>query len=89
SWLKSSPIMYTGNVTTPTMFIVGMDDLRTPPGQSNEFFTALKLAGKAPTELIYVPDAYHGTEISANPHAHARWRFHVLNWFKKWDPAHQ
>ncbi|MEO0399168.1 MAG: S9 family peptidase [Pseudomonadota bacterium] len=85
SWLASSPIMYADKVTTPTLIIVGDADMRTPSGQSNEFFTALKLAGKAPTELIYVPDAYHNTEYG---YAHMRWRFHILNWFRKYDPAY-
>ncbi|MFQ6047064.1 MAG: S9 family peptidase, partial [Gemmatimonadales bacterium] len=34
--LRRSPIMYVGNVTTPTMLMTGENDLRTPMGQTEE-----------------------------------------------------
>src|SRR5262245_32901563 len=32
-WLKQSPLMYVGNVTTPTLLMTGVLDLRTPMSQ--------------------------------------------------------
>ena len=41
-----SPLTYVGNVTTPTMVMTGEADLRTPIGQSEEFYRALKMLGR-------------------------------------------
>ena len=42
-----SPLHYVGNVTTPTMVMTGEADLRTPMGQSEEYYRALKMLKKA------------------------------------------
>ena len=49
--LRRSPIMYVGNVKTPTMLMTGVIDLRTPMPQTEEFYRALKLR-KVPTAMI-------------------------------------
>ena len=38
--LRRSPIMYVGNVKTPTMLMTGVNDLRTPISQTEEFYEA-------------------------------------------------
>ena len=86
SWIASSPVHHAGKVTTPTLFIVGELDRRTPPTQSNEMYSALRLANRAPTRLIYVPEADHGTEWPGT-YAHLRWRHHIIDWFRRFDPA--
>ncbi|HUQ45852.1 MAG TPA: S9 family peptidase [Gemmatimonadaceae bacterium] len=48
--LRRSPLMYVGNVTTPTMLMTGVNDLRTPMEQTEQFYRALKLR-KVPNEL--------------------------------------
>ena len=68
--LKRSPIMYVGNVKTPTLLMTGVLDLRTPMPQSEEFYRALKLRG-IPTALIRVNNEYprhveHAVELPAN-----------------------
>ena len=40
--LRRSPIMYVGNVKTPTILITGEKDLRTPMPQTEEYYSALK-----------------------------------------------
>jgi dipeptidyl aminopeptidase/acylaminoacyl peptidase len=47
--LRRSPIMYVGNVTTPTMLMTGVNDLRTPMPQTEEYYAALKVLGVAST----------------------------------------
>ena len=36
-YLEHSPLMYVGNVTTPTLLMTGELDLRTPMGQTEEY----------------------------------------------------
>ena len=55
-----SPLHYVANVTTPTMLLSGEADLRTPIGQAEEFYRALKVLGKE-TLHVKLPDEYHGT----------------------------
>jgi dipeptidyl aminopeptidase/acylaminoacyl peptidase len=57
-WLAHSPVMYFGNVTTPTLIMNGESDLRTPIGQSEELFVALKTRG-VPTLLVRFPNDSH------------------------------
>ena len=44
-WMDRSSIFYVGNVTTPTMLMIGENDLRTPMGQTEEFYQALQYEG--------------------------------------------
>lgn len=55
-----SPLHYVGNVTTPTMLLSGDVDLRTPIGQAEEFYRALKVLDQE-TLHVKLPDEYHGT----------------------------
>ena len=56
--------MYVGNVKTPTMLMTGVNDLRTPMSQTEEFYQALKLR-KVPTAMIRFNDEWHGTRVEA------------------------
>ncbi|HEY7877639.1 MAG TPA: S9 family peptidase [Gemmatimonadaceae bacterium] len=81
TYMKYSPISYVGNVTTPTMLITGEVDYRTPSGEAEQFYEALKLR-KVPAALVRVPNASH--EISSTPsHMMAKVAY-VLAWFEKW-----
>ena len=64
STCKRSPLMYVGNVKTPTMLMTGVLDLRTPMPQTEEFYEALKLR-KVPTAMIRFNDEWHGTTLDA------------------------
>ncbi len=55
-----SPLRYVANVTTPTMLLSGDVDLRTPIGQAEEFYRALKVLDQE-TLHVKLPDEYHGT----------------------------
>ena len=59
-YAERSPLHYVGNVTTPTMLLSGEADLRTPIGQAEEFYRALKVLDKE-TLHVKLPDEYHGT----------------------------
>lgn len=78
--LRRSPLMYVGNVTTPTMLMTGVNDLRTPISQTEEFYQALKLR-KVPTAMIRFNDEFHGT--TSKPSNFARTQLYLHYWFSK------
>ncbi len=80
-WIDRSSIFYVGNVTTPTMLLTGEMDLRTPMGQTEEFYQALKYEG-VPTVMIRFQEEWHGT--SSRPSNFLRTQLYLRKWFEKW-----
>jgi dipeptidyl aminopeptidase/acylaminoacyl peptidase len=78
--LKRSPLMYAGNVKTPTMLMTGVNDLRTPITQTEEFYEALKVQ-KVPTAMIRFNDEWHGT--TSKPSNFLRTQVYLREWFIK------
>jgi dipeptidyl aminopeptidase/acylaminoacyl peptidase len=78
--LRRSPLMYVGNVKTPTMLMTGVNDLRTPMGQTEEFYEALKYR-KVPTAMIRFNEEWHGT--TSKPSNFIRSQLYLRDWFKK------
>ncbi|MDX1463269.1 MAG: S9 family peptidase [Marinirhabdus sp.] len=81
NYWKFSPLSLVGNVQTPTMVMVGMDDLRTPPSEAKQLYHALKLR-KIETVLVEIPEASHG--IAARPSNLITKVAHTLAWFDKY-----
>jgi dipeptidyl aminopeptidase/acylaminoacyl peptidase len=79
--LRRSPLMYVGNVTTPTMLMTGVLDLRTPMPQTEEFYQALKIR-KVPTAMLRFNEEWHGT--SSKPSNWMRTQLYLRNWFERW-----
>jgi len=82
NYWKFSPISLVGNVETPTMVMVGMNDLRTPPSEAKQLYHALKLR-KIETVLVEIPEASHG--IANRPSNLITKVAHTLAWFEKYD----
>ncbi len=82
-WARS-PLSLVGNVTTPTMVIVGGEDVRTPVAESEQYYGALQLRG-VPTALIKVPGAFHDMALRPS-HAAAKANA-VLAWFARYGGA--
>lgn len=80
-WLKHSPLMYVGNVTTPTLVMTGELDLRTPMPQSEEYFAALKMRG-VPAALLRFEGEYHGT--GSKPSNWMRTQLYMMEWYNRW-----
>lgn len=80
--LKRSPLMYVGNVQTPTMLMTGVNDLRTPMGQTEEYYEALKIR-KVPTAMIRFNNEWHGT--SSTPSNFLRTQLFLRSWFEKYQ----
>jgi len=79
--LERSPLMYVGNVTTPTMLMTGENDLRTPISQTEEYYAALKVLN-IPTAMVRFQDEWHGT--SSKPSNFIRSQLYLRSWFEKW-----
>jgi dipeptidyl aminopeptidase/acylaminoacyl peptidase len=79
-WLEKSPVMYAGRVTTPTLFLTGVLDLRTPMPQTDEFYAALKMRG-VPTTMLRFEGEWHGTE--SMPSNWMRTMLYMMSWFGK------
>jgi len=79
---KQSPISLVGNVTTPTMVMVGEEDWRTPTWEAEQYYTALKVQ-KVDTALVRVPGASHS--IAARPSQLIAKVDNILGWFAKYD----
>jgi dipeptidyl aminopeptidase/acylaminoacyl peptidase len=85
--LKRSPLMYVGNIKTPTMLMTGVLDMRTPSSQAEEFYQALKAVG-VPTAMLRFNGEWHGT--SSIPSNFLRTQLYLRYWFDKWttkDPV--
>jgi dipeptidyl aminopeptidase/acylaminoacyl peptidase len=78
--LRRSPLMYVGNVKTPTMLMTGVNDLRTPISQTEEFYEALKIQ-KVPTAMVRFNNEWHGT--SSTPSNFLRTQAYLRDWFRK------
>ena len=59
SYWSRSPLSLVGSITTPTLVVVGSEDYRTPPSESEQLYAALQIKG-VPTALVKVPGASHG-----------------------------
>ena len=78
--LRRSPLTYVGNVKTPTMLMTGVNDLRTPMPQTEQFYSALKLL-KVPTAMIRFNDEWHGT--TSKPSNFLRTQLYLRYWFDR------
>ncbi|RMB08869.1 S9 family peptidase [Eilatimonas milleporae] len=84
TWLKHSPLMRAPHITTPTLFMTGDKDLRTPLAQAEEMYSALKMLD-VPTKLVVMHGEYHGT--TRIPSNMLRTIAILDKWFKEWPEA--
>lgn len=80
--LRRSPLMYVGNVSTPTMLMTGEMDLRTPIPQTEEYYQALKFR-KVPTAMVRFNQEWHGT--SSRPSNWLRTQAYLRYWFQRYS----
>ncbi len=80
-YLEHSPLMYVGNVTTPTILMTGVLDLRTPMAQTEEYYQALKQVG-VPTKMLRFEGEYHGT--GSKPSNYMRTQLYLMKWFQEY-----
>lgn len=79
-----SPITFVDKVQTPTMFIEGEADMRTPPGAGGEqMFRALKYR-HVPAAMVQFPGETHELSRSGKPKHRVERLEHIVAWFDKW-----
>ncbi|MGB9198209.1 MAG: S9 family peptidase [Terriglobales bacterium] len=79
-YLKSDPIHFVKNVTTPTLILVGDSDGEVPMEQSLEWYHALQ-SMKVPSEMVVYPNEGH----VFYKHADARdYSLRMLRWLDEW-----
>lgn len=81
TYWKFSPVSLVGNIQTPTLVMVGSDDLRTPISEAKQLYHALKLR-KIETALVEIPGASHF--IARRPSQMISKVEHVLAWFDRY-----
>jgi dipeptidyl aminopeptidase/acylaminoacyl peptidase len=78
--LRRSPLTYVANVKTPTMLMTGVQDLRTPMPQTEQFFSALRLR-KVPSAMVRFNNEWHGT--TNTPSNFIRTQLYHRYWFDR------
>lgn len=81
TYMKFSPISLVGNVETPTLVMVGNNDLRTPLSEAKQLYHALKMR-KIDTALVELPGASHF--IARRPSRLISKIQHIVAWFDKY-----
>jgi dipeptidyl aminopeptidase/acylaminoacyl peptidase len=79
-YFNRSPISRVGFVNTPTMLVTGENDYRTPMGETEQYYGALKLRG-IETMMVRMSDAGHN--ITARPSNLIRHVGYIVGWFDK------
>jgi len=79
-YAKSSPIDFIKNVRTPTLEVVGENDIECPAPQTEEFWHALHDLG-VPTESVIYPGEGHAMR---NPKDREDFEQRALAWFRKY-----
>ncbi|HYM22707.1 MAG TPA: S9 family peptidase [Vicinamibacterales bacterium] len=79
-----SPITHVANVTTPTMYVLGDQDYRTPPADGGEMmFRALKYR-HIPTVMVRFPRETHELSRSGEPWHRVERLQHIVGWMDQW-----
>src|SRR3989449_7089996 len=79
-----SAITFVQNIHTPTMFVLGEADYRTPPDSGGEqLFRALKFL-KRPTAMVIFPRETHELSRSGEPWHRIERLDHIVGWLDKW-----
>lgn len=79
---ERGPLSLVGNVTTPTLMLVGENDYRTPRSEAEQFYGALKVKG-VDTALVITPDSSHNN-LTQSPSQQAARTDSVIAWFEKY-----
>lgn len=75
-----SPIRVVGNVSTPTLVMVGEQDWRTPTWEAEQWYTALKMRG-VPSAYVRVPGSSHS--IASRPSRLISKTETIMAWFER------
>jgi len=77
-----SPLQYADQAETPTLILHGEKDQRCPIGQSEELFTSLICAGKAPVEFVRYPGGNHHLAETGKPSHRVDYNRRIIDWLE-------
>jgi len=80
---RLSPITYVENVTAPTLIIHSENDYRTPIGDGEQWYMALKKRN-IPVEMVRYPRSSHGLSRSGEPWLLVDRLERIKSWFVHW-----
>ena len=80
---RLSPIRYVEHVTAPTLVIHRENDHRTPIGDGEKWYAALKKR-EVPTELVRYPRSSHGLSRTGEPWLLVDRLERIRSWFTHW-----
>jgi dipeptidyl aminopeptidase/acylaminoacyl peptidase len=78
-----SPIRFVDRVRTPTLIVQSEEDFRTPMGEAEQWFLALKKRN-VPVELIRYPRSTHELSRSGEPWLLVDRLGRLRQWFGHW-----
>ncbi len=81
-YVRHSPVTYAENVSTPVLLIHGEDDGRVLIEQSEQYFVALKRAGKT-VEFVRMPETSHGIFRAKHGRIREEYFQRMLDWFSR------
>ncbi len=81
TYWKFSPVSLLGNIETPTLVMVGTEDMRTPLSEAKQLYNGLKIRG-IETALVEIPGAPHN--IAGRPSQLIAKIDHIVAWFDKY-----
>jgi len=87
TYRRLSPISYVEHVTAPTLILEGENDWRTPMGEGEQWFMALKKR-KVPAELVRYPRSSHGLSRTGEPWLLVDRLERIKSWFTYWLIEH-
>lgn len=79
---QRSPLSLVGNMTTPTLLMVGTEDRRTPISETEQLYQALQIQ-KVDVVMVRIPGSPHG--IAGRPSRLIGKVENILAWFKKYQ----
>jgi dipeptidyl aminopeptidase/acylaminoacyl peptidase len=82
-YLERSPAHFASRITTPLMILHSEDDWRTPIGQGETMFRALKQQRKTAV-MVRFPGENHELSRSGAPSRRVQNQEHILKWFDRW-----
>jgi dipeptidyl aminopeptidase/acylaminoacyl peptidase len=78
---RQSPLAYVDRVRTPVLVLHSEGDHRCPIEQAEQWFSALKRLGRAPTKLVRFPDECHELSRSGRPDRRVQRLEALIGWF--------
>ncbi|MFL5724788.1 MAG: S9 family peptidase [Chloroflexota bacterium] len=79
---RQSPLRHVANVRTPLLILQGGADLRCPPADNEQYFTALRVLGRE-VEYVLYPDESHLLQATARPDRRIDRMTRMLDWFER------